>query len=244
MNKLFENPYLPDRKVENIFISNEISDKIKLSLIQYGIKYHTTINCELFNISVSSHPDMLLCKIKNTIYIEKNNVPVIKGIESDFSGIRIIEYDFGEKQIGYPDEAALNGLYINNKLICNKKSFKPEQETHNTIYVKQGYTKCSLCVVDENSFITEDKGIYNELSKNDYDILYIEPGGVKLNGYDHGFIGGASGKIEKNILAFTGDITKHKEYKKIYEFTKSKGIECISLSDEPLYDYGSIIAIS
>ena len=86
MNKLFENPYLPDRKVENIFISNEISDKIKLALIQYGIKYHTTINCELFNVSVSSHPDMLLCKIKNTIYIEKNNIKT----KGDFREIYIM----------------------------------------------------------------------------------------------------------------------------------------------------------
>ena len=245
MKKIFNNPYLPDRQVENAFISCQISDKIESKLKSYGITCYKTVNCENINISVSSHPDMLFFKADNVIYVEKNNKMIIEEIAVDIKQTIIIGYNFGAEQLSYPEEAALNGLFINGYLICNKKTFKPEIEniTH-IINVKQGYTKCSLCVVDEGSFITEDKGMYKALTANGFDVLYIEPGEVKLKGYDHGFIGGASGKLDKNILAFTGDITKHSAYNKISEFVNARGIECISLSDEPLYDYGSIIAIS
>ena len=110
--------------------------------------------------------------------------------------------------------------------------------------VSQGYSKCPLCIVDQNSFITEDEGIANTLKRHNINVLKISAGDVRLPGLDYGFLGGASGKISKNLLAFTGDIRQHRDYDKIYDFCAERSVELISLSNEELIDIGSIIPVT
>ena len=57
------------------------------------------------------------------------------------------------------------------------------------IHVKQGYTRCSLLPVDDQSFITSDTGIAKTLADYDTDVLLIRPGHILLPGFDYGFIG-------------------------------------------------------
>ena len=61
---------------------------------------------------------------------------------------------------------------------------------------------------------------------------------------EYGFIGGASGKIAPDKIAFMGDISLHPEYDRIKRFLYKRDIEPISLSDEPLTDFGSLLPIS
>ena len=111
------------------------------------------------------------------------------------------------------------------------------------INLKQGYSKCSICIVDENSIITSDKGIYNTVKEYNIDCLLIDEGHIDLFDLNYGFIGGCSGLISKNKIAFLGDITKHPDYIKIKEFLTNKNKEIVCLSKENLLDLGSIIPL-
>ena len=146
----------------------------------------------------------------------------------------------------YPDDIAYN-IASNGKYAIHNFNFTDELIKNKVkgemIQVSQGYSKCSLCIVNENSFITEDEGIANTLKRHNIDVLKISEGDVMLPGLDYGFLGGASGKISKNIIAFSGNISRHRDYKKIYNFCAERNVELLSLSDEKLIDVGSIVPV-
>ena len=48
-------------------------------------------------------------------------------------------------------------------------------------------------------------------------MLLISSGDIKLEGYDYGFIGGASGKISDNTVVFFGNAEMHPYYSSIRE---------------------------
>ena len=97
--------------------------------------------------------------------------------------------------------------------------------------------------MDNNSIITSDEGIYKEVIKHGIDCLLIQKGHIDLFELNYGFIGGCSGLISKNKIAFLGDITKHPDYIKIKEFLTNKNKEIVCLSKENLLDLGSIIPL-
>ncbi len=104
---------------------------------------------------------------------------------------------------------ALNCLYISGKLYGREEaidvSVKKITAMKNGIEivdVKQGYTRCSTAVIGKNSAITADSTIYNALTKNGIDVLKIDSGSVRLDGYGYGFIGGACTMIDDDTVAF------------------------------------------
>lgn len=150
-------------------------------------------------------------------------------------------------QGSYPDDAAYNVANTGKFAICNLKYTDKvvlDNLTCDTVNVPQGYAKCSVCIVDENSVITEDAGIARSLERYNIDVLKISAGDVKLDGMDYGFLGGASGKLSENILAFTGDIATHRDFEKIVKFCQGKNVTPVSLCEGPLTDIGSIIPVA
>lgn len=176
---------------------------------------------------ISNHPDIFMCKM----------VP-------DHGDIIFAGDDLpGEK---YPDDikfnAACTGKYfIHNLKFTSKKLLKYAIENDLILVnVKQGYAKCSTVVIDEESIITYDKGIYDSATKHGINALLISDGGVDLPGYNKGFIGGASGRVGDEII-FNGDISKHPDYIRIEKFIKSRNLKCKFFSGYNLCDIGSII---
>ena len=109
------------------------------------------------------------------------------------------------------------------------------------IDVRQGYTKCSTVVVDENSIITYDEGIVKACAPyRDLDVLQIAPGFVRLDGFDTGFIGGASGRVGNEII-FNGDLFSHPDFNSIVSFIEKRGLVCRWFADYKLTDIGSIL---
>ena len=152
-------------------------------------------------------------------------------------------------KLGYPYDIEFNCALVGKSLICNRKYTNSkilEAITENgckIINVNQGYSKCSVCIVSENAIITEDKGIANACRKEGIDVLLLETRGVKLDGYDYGFIGGSSGTLGDGRIVFASCIENHTEYKSISDFCVKYGKTPVSMSDEPLYDVGSIIEL-
>ena len=108
------------------------------------------------------------------------------------------------------------------------------------------HTNCSISVIDENSAIVTDEGLYKILKNQNIDVLYLdyEPD-IKLlkrNGYSNknGFIGGAITRIGNNIVIF-GDLNKIDKNEKIKQFIQSKNLNIISFKDLDVIDYGGTI---
>ena len=196
---------------------------------------------------ISAHPDIFMTKINDNIFVDG----AVHSMFINFQKISCVGR--GQAQTGkykYPEDVYLNCAQVGGYLICNEKFTCTDviQFALNSgikiVDVKQGYAKCSVCVVSDNAIITEDAGIAETVSKNtDIDVLMIEKGHVGLSGYDYGFFGGCGGLIENNLLAFNGNIENHPDYDKISSFCKKHGVETVSLSDEGLYDIGTIIRI-
>lgn len=177
--------------------------------------------------AISSHPDVLHCHLKEGRVFHGN--PDNLGPE-------------------YPRDVLYNACSTGKYFVHNLKYTAPEllAEAENIglemINVPQGYAKCSICVVDEDSVITYDRGIAAAcaLRAPALNVLLVSPGHIELPGYATGFIGGTGGRIGRAVL-FNGDLSAHPDFTQIKEFIESRGLECVWFTDIPLTDIGSII---
>ena len=112
------------------------------------------------------------------------------------------------------------------------------------IACKQGYARCSVCVVDENSIITADRGIAAAARKNGIDVLMIRPGFIALDGFPYGFIGGAAFKIAADILSFTGTLDRHPDKAAIEDFLSAKKIKPVYITHYPIFDIGGALPVT
>lgn len=146
----------------------------------------------------------------------------------------------------YPGDAGLCICRTGTFTIYNPKSIDPIAKPYLDgigIPVQQGYTKCSVCVVSENSIITSDRIIEAKARSAGMDVLPIVPGHIKLDGYEYGFIGGATFLTERNVLAFTGHLNEHPDKSIILAFLATHGVKPVFLTDKPLFDVGSAISL-
>lgn len=234
---------------KTIVVSDEISSKSLLNLKKMGYTILTIKSCNWLEKPVSTHADMFITKIDSKILADS----AIHGLFTNFVDDDIMIYcNRGEcinKTLVYPQNVGFNCVKIGKNLICNKKHTCKSVIEYallnniNILDVKQGYAKCSTCVISDNAIITEDESIYKCAIKNNIDVLKIRKGFVKLSGYDYGFIGGSSGLIEKNLIAFNGNIFLHPDGNKIHKFCYDHSVGIISLCSDVLHDIGSIIRI-
>ena len=110
--------------------------------------------------------------------------------------------------------------------------------------MRQGYAKCCACVVNEGAMITSDTGIAKAAARHGVDVLRIRPGYIELEGFDTGFIGGASFKISPERLAFTGRLDAHPDVARIESFLRERGVEPVYLTDSPAFDIGSAVPLT
>ena len=109
---------------------------------------------------------------------------------------------------------------------------------------RQGYSRCSVCVVSDNAIITTDEGICRGAEAHGIDVLKIQPGYIDLLGFDYGFIGGASFKISDTKLAFTGRLDKHPDAERIIEFASLHNVNIVYITDKPAFDIGGAVPIT
>ena len=75
--------------------------------------------------------------------------------------------------------------------------------------------------------------------------MLSDPRFIRLDGFEHGFIGGSAFKIAADKLCFTGvlDAFPEDEQNRILEFLEKKGIIPIYLTDRPVFDIGGAIPV-
>lgn len=122
----------------------------------------------------------------------------------------------------------------------------PDEEEMKIVGVSQGYSRCTCLPVDNNSFITSDKGLAGILENQGAAVLLIETGHILLPGYSYGFIGGCAGNIYledgTRAIVFNGNLGEHPDCERIDEFIKCRNIIPVWFDDYPLEDIGSIFA--
>lgn len=210
-----------------------------------GIKYYMSTELEFLYKPVCTHPDMQIHFVdRQTAIAAPSAYNYYKDVLPD--GI-ILHRGYNDPGDKYPRDCAYNVARIGKRVVGNLKYVDPyiieyyQKRNYYLINTKQGYTKCNLCIVDENSAITEDNGLYDTLRKSGIDVLYVPVGDIKMPPFEYGFIGGASGKIDEKKLCFCGDILALSYCDSVVDFVNKRNIEIISLSKNILRDYGSIL---
>ena len=242
--KFLNNPNTPDNKVTTVFA--DIDDfALKNIFDELSIKVVQVAENSLLDTPVSRHADILGNYVgKSTFLVDKNQDELCNFIKNNNGKTVIIE----NIKSPYPNDCLLNFADIGDYIIWNKSiltekiaEFIPQKEI---IDVKQGYSKCSVCICKRNTIITDDISIYNAVSQyNNIKSLLVAKGSVQLKNYNYGFIGGCCGLIDKNTLLFNGDLSTHSDFDKIKNFLYDNGVNYIDIKGKHLTDIGSIIPI-
>lgn len=236
---------VPENKVKKVIVSCDCSNNIISNLEKFNIEVIKTLKNPHLPEGLSTHADLQICFIENFAVTAPFAYDYYKEKLPEFT----VVMGLTNVQGAYPNDVSYNVLTTNKKLFHNLKFTDNKilelcRDAEFSIHqINQGYTKCTVCLVAENAVITEDIGVAVALKKYGFDVLLIKSGDVILNGYKNGFLGGASGLINNNKLCFLGDITKHINYEEIYKFAEKYGVGLISLTNEILVDYGSILPV-
>jgi len=212
-------------------------------LREYGnvLPFETT---EITYPAISGHPDIFFCLTDKHLVIAPNTPTKFKKKLNDNN----ISYIEGQKNVGncYPDTAMYNAVVTHKYLIHNLEitdnSIKEACTGKISIHVNQAYTRCNLLPLKNESFITSDKGIYKTLLTNNINVLYVNPKGIILPGFNNGFFGGACG-VTKNQVFIIGSLSFLTDGEKVTQFIENLGYQIIELYDGSLWDGGSLIFI-
>ena len=150
----------------------------------------------------------------------------------------------------YPHDIALNCLRIHDLLLANTRACArevielAEKEGRKIIDVKQGYVRCSTAVISQRAAITADRKIADALEKNGVEVLRICAGGIEIDEYDYGFIGGCCVCVAPDTIMVAGALSTHADGDRIIDFIKGHGCEIITVqtnSENNLFDFGGVV---
>lgn len=239
--------------MEYILIDKRMRNVEKNMLKYLGYKLVPIETSNNVYAEISSHVDIFTTKIGDTLIVEKSKyddlVFMLKDTEYNIiSGKENVE-------MKYPNDIKYNVCIIGNYAVHNfkytdKVVLKELKENgYELINVEQGYTNCSVAVIDESSVITTDRKISEKLIANNISVLLLDyTPDIKLKdeygNYSNmnGFIGGAIGRVDNNIIVF-GDLNKIDRENKIRDFIKIRNLKLIDFKDLDVIDYGGIVEV-
>lgn len=254
MIKLLSTPFLPQNKVSCVAVSGENSAIIS-ALHRLNIATIEIVPNYKLDKSIRNHADCMILPLKDEILIDETQYCGNEEFVNYFTNIEgniTEQLKVCEKRVcsPYPNDVIMNIKVIGNKILCNTKYVADEVSAyvanHNIslIHCNQGYCGCSCIIINDNALITDDESIYVSCKSNGIDCICVDKGSVQLSGHSYGFIGGGCGMIDRNTLAFCGELEKHSEYKKIKQFLMKYEINYINLIDGDLIDIGGIIPLT
>lgn len=231
-------------------IDSRLPSDARDGLLRHG---HSLVSLPPFSAlaePVAGHPDMLIFLVDDKLFTYRDYYalarPQLDSIRSA-AQLEVVLCDDAVSGI-YPYDVRLNLLRVGRYVFGRRASASHhileycKQNNIEFIDIRQGYAKCSTCVVSDNAIITADRGIADAAWRRGIDVLSIHPGGVLLPGYDTGFIGGAAGCDRENVY-FAGDLSLHRDGDAIKDFCRAHKKRAVSLSNSPLYDAGTIFFV-
>ncbi len=246
MLKFVKEPNIPDEKVTHVLLGERYADKLAPAIKRLGVTVVTLGAGRGLDERVAYHADM------TAHHLGENRWIMLKSVRKEaekLGNIEIIDPNI-ELSPQYPNDVALNVLrlggyaYGKRSAVCSALLEHLYHRGVEFIDVRQGYAKCSVCVVSRRAAITADAGLASALEAHGVDVLRISPGHIRLDGYDSGFIGGASGLLAPDVLAFTGRLDGHPDAGRIHSFLERHGVRPLELTEKPLYDVGSVLPLA
>lgn len=225
-----------------VIVAENFPEEAAEKLKSYGKVVRTRANKNLLR-GLDTHTDILVHPLpKGEIVVDRDNFEYYKKI---FPDKKILpSHSILSKK--YPKDIPLNAFTFKNYFIHNLKYTDKvlldyyKNSGYEMIDIKQGYGKCSS-LVTEDFIITSDGGIYESL--RDFIPIYkIKHGEIRLQNFNYGFIGGATGVLGKKIF-FTGDFSHHSSHEEILKIIKKYNYEIEILSKDQIEDFGSIYFI-
>lgn len=228
-----------------ILIDNRMRDIEKKKLCELGFKLEEVPTNENTYSEISSHVDIFSFKIKNTIVLDKSLFKkVLKNYDNVIEGDSIVTSK-------YPNDICYNVCIIGNFAVHNFKYTDKvvldliDKYGFKKININQGYSKCSISVIDDNSAIVSDEKIAKSLTSRGINVLLVKDlDNIKLldnnnkYSYMHGFIGGSIFRIENKIFV-CGDLEKLDG--RIREFIQKRNLEIIDFTGLDVIDYGGVL---
>lgn len=214
-------------------------------------------NTELYD-EIAAHVDISYIKVGDDVIVSPDKFMELS---------KKIECIMGKTELRgkYPEDIAYNVCIMGKKAIHNFKytdsvlKQKLIDNGYELIDVEQGYTKCSIAVIDDNSCITSDIGVAKVLMDKGIDVLFVYEPDISLlrrtnkneeiqsrmffeKSDMQGFIGGAMVNLGNEILLF-GDKENLLNKDKIIKFIESKGKKLKCFEGLDIIDYGGILMI-
>ncbi len=212
-----------------------------------GLTVLPSATCLALDEPVSAHPDMVLFSAeKGSLICAKEVYEYYLKMLSPF-GINLVQGTSVLRR-DYPKDIAYNVL---NTVVGAFARFDStdkqiidllDQMKIRKISVRQGYARCAS-VTFGDALISADYAIVKAGKEAGLDPLFITLGSVSLPGYDYGFLGGASGILGGDTVAFFGDLSTHPDGEKIRDFIIKKGFFVKEVAGQPLLDIGTIFCI-
>ena len=226
-----------------IIIDQKMPAEAKKTLASYGDLLELKTEGITYP-AISGHPDIFFCQSADKLIVAPN-LPRPYFDQLDEHGIN---YIVGEFPVGseYPASARYNAVATPNHLIHNFRHtdfmITRTLEDLNPIHVDQGYCRCNLLPLKDDHFITSDRGIYKVLQGLNFDILFISPEDIYLEGFPNGFFGGCCGVWGDKVF-FNGSLSFYKDGEKVRNYFVNLHYEIVEIYEGPLTDCGSIMII-
>jgi hypothetical protein len=194
--------------------------------------------------AISGHPDIFFCRVGQELVVAPN----LPGHYRDkllASGIRTKS---GKSPLGmeYPATAHYNAVTTRKYLIhhpaITDETIKNLCNNKKIFAVKQGYTRCNLMMVGEEHALTSDPDIGRVLEQAGIKTLFINPGSVRLPGFDHGFFGGCCGIWQDTLYVLAGQ-DNFAQSADVAAFAASAEYKICWLANEAPVDGGGIFFV-
>ena len=230
---------------KKLIIDNRMRNIERTKLKELGYKLLEIKENKNLYPEISSHVDILACKVGEKIVVEPTQYANFQEYENFIKGQEIVLKK-------YPLDIKYNVCIIGKKAIHNFQNTDSKlkelliNDGYELINTTQGYTNCSIAVIDDNSAIVSDKGLYKILQfhrietllvENDLDIKLLYDGKYSNK---KGFIGGCMAKLGYSIIVF-GDLDKIDIDGKIRAFITNRKLNIIEFKGLDIIDYGGLI---
>ncbi len=227
-----------------IIVNEHLPQKAKSALARLGETVDFSAPGIVYD-AICAHPDIFFAMIGDKMIVAPNLPLQYTRLLSE----RKISHAQGQTPVGYryPGSARYNAVITEKYFIHNLSISDPllleKAVGREKIHVNQGYTRCNLLTLGNTHFVTSDKGICHTLEGMHFQVLYVDPENILLQGFSHGFFGGACGVWQQTVF-ISGSLTHHPQGETIRQFINSAGFTVEELYDGPLFDGGSIVFIS
>lgn len=240
-------PNLPHGRVRRAFVSALMPESLINELNCMGVITYKLGKSKNLSGELAYHPDLLLNNYRTGCWICEQNAAYLP---QDFPYKEMITESEGVLGNLYPYDCRFNNFRLNGRLYTGSQcdyliKAYADYDNISVCYTYSNYTKCSTVIVDENSIITCDMYLAKTARSMGVNVLAIpDDEGILLTNKSHGLIGGCAAKLDKDLLAFTGDVQAYAHGDEIIDFCNQQNVQVMSLTSDKMYDYGGILPIT